>query len=74
MALCDVDAKYAAGCFRTISECQEVDGLSKMLDEQKDIDAVIVATPTIRIAVVAMAAMQRGKTRLRPEAADAYRW
>jgi len=61
VALCDVDAKYAAGVFERYPNAKKWTDYRKMLDEQKDIDAVIVATPDHTHAVVAMAAMQRGK-------------
>ncbi len=61
VALCDVDAKYAAGVFEKYPNAKKWTDYRKMLDEQKDIDAVIVATPDHLHAVVAMAAMQRGK-------------
>ena len=61
VALCDVDTKYAAGVFKKYPNARMWTDFRKMLDEQKDIDAVIVATPDHLHAVVAMAAMQRGK-------------
>jgi predicted dehydrogenase len=61
VALCDVDSKYAAGVFKKYPNAKMWTDFRKMLDEQKDIDAVIVATPDHLHAVVAMAAMQRGK-------------
>jgi len=61
VALCDVDAKYSAGVFQKYPNARQWTDFRKMLDEQKDIDAVIVATPDHLHAVVAMAAMQRGK-------------
>ncbi|MBN2320661.1 MAG: Gfo/Idh/MocA family oxidoreductase [Acidobacteria bacterium] len=68
VALCDVDESEAA---RARIEQSEINlkfpnarkylDYRKMLEEQKDIDAVIVATPDHTHAVVAMAAMQLGK-------------
>ena len=62
VALCDVDAKYSAGVFQKYPNARQWTDFRKMLDEQKDIDAVIVATPDHLHAVVAMAAMQRAST------------
>jgi len=61
VALCDVDSKYAAPVFERYPKARKWTDFRKMLDEQKDIDAVVVATPDHLHAVVAMAAMQRGK-------------
>jgi predicted dehydrogenase len=61
VALCDVDAKYAAPVFAKYPNAKTWTDYRKMLDEQKDIDAVVVATPDHLHAVIAMAAMQRGK-------------
>ncbi len=61
VALCDVDSAYSAGVFTRYPDARTWTDFRKMLDEQKDIDAVIVATPDHTHAVVAMAAMQRGK-------------
>jgi predicted dehydrogenase len=61
VALCDVDSKYAAAVFKKYPDARVWTDFRKMLDEQKGIDAVVVATPDHLHAVVAMAAMQRGK-------------
>jgi predicted dehydrogenase len=61
VALCDVDEKYAAPVFRRYPKARKWTDFRKMLDEQKEIDAVVVATPDHLHAVVAMAAMRRGK-------------
>ena len=61
VALCDVDTKYAAGVFKKYPDARVWTDYRKMLDEQKDIEAVVVATPDHTHAVVAMAAMERGK-------------
>jgi predicted dehydrogenase len=61
VALCDPDAEYASGVFRKYPNAKKWADFRKMLDEQKDIDAVVVATPDHTHAVIAMAAMQRGK-------------
>jgi predicted dehydrogenase len=61
VALCDVDDSYAAKVFQSYPNARKWKDFRKMLDEQKDIDAVVVATPDHNHAVVAMAAMQRGK-------------
>jgi predicted dehydrogenase len=68
VALCDVDESEAA---RRAAEHSEIlkefpnaarySDFRVMLEKQKDIDAVIVATPDHSHAVIAMAAMQLGK-------------
>ena len=61
VALCDVDSGRAANSFKTYKKAKQYVDFRKMLDKQKDIDAVIVTTPDHNHAVVAMAAMQLGK-------------
>jgi predicted dehydrogenase len=61
MALCDVDSKLAGGVFARYPKAKRYGDFRTMLDQQKDIDAVIVATPDHTHAVAAMAAMRRGK-------------
>jgi predicted dehydrogenase len=61
VALCDVDDNYAAKVYEKYPNARKWKDFRKMLDEQKDIDAVIVATPDHSHAVVAISAMQHGK-------------
>jgi predicted dehydrogenase len=61
VALCDVDWDYAAETFKTYPKAAQYKDFRIMLEKQKDIDAVIVATPDHTHAVIGMAAMQRGK-------------
>jgi predicted dehydrogenase len=61
VALCDVDDEFAANAFKSYPKAAKYKDFRKMLDTQKDIDAVIVATPDHSHAVIAMAAMRRGK-------------
>jgi len=61
VALCDVDWKYAARAFNKYPNAKQYKDFREMLDKQKDIDAVVIATPDNTHAVAAMAAIQRGK-------------
>ena len=61
VALCDVDWRYAAGTFNQYPQAKKYKDFRKMLEEQKDIDAVVVATPDHLHACVAMAAIKMGK-------------
>jgi len=61
VALCDVDEKYAGRVFKKYPNSRKWTDFRKMLDEQKDIDAVVIAVPDHLHAVVAMAALKRGK-------------
>jgi predicted dehydrogenase len=63
VALCDVDEKLP-GTVRVFNEypnAKKYKDFRKMLEEQKDIDAVIVATPDHTHAVAAMMAIKMGK-------------
>ena len=61
VALCDVDREYAAKIFKAYPKAAQYTDYRVMLEKQKDIDAVMVATPDHTHAVVTMAAMQAGK-------------
>ncbi|MBN2375169.1 MAG: Gfo/Idh/MocA family oxidoreductase [Sedimentisphaerales bacterium] len=61
VALCDVDDEYAAKTFQRYPQAKRYRDYRKMLAEQQDIDAVVIATPDHTHAVIAMAAMKAGK-------------
>ena len=61
VALCDVDHSHAARAFKEFPQAKVYSDYRVMLEKQKDIDAVIVATPDHTHAVITMAALQMGK-------------
>jgi len=61
VALCDVDDKYAARVFKKYPNAKKYHDFRKMLDQEKNIDAVVIATPDHSHAVVAMTAIKMGK-------------
>ena len=61
VALCDVDDKYAAKVFKLYPRAKKYRDFRKMLEKQKDIDAVVIATPDHLHAVVSMTAIRMGK-------------
>lgn len=61
VALCDVDDAYAEKAFVLYPKAKKWRDFREMLEKQKDIDAVIIATPDHTHAVIAMTAMKMGK-------------
>lgn len=62
VALCDVDWNKEVGiAFNTYAKAKRYKDFRIMLDTQKDIDAVMIATPDHTHAVISMAAIRRGK-------------
>ena len=62
VALCDVDWKHAAGTFKRYPKAKKYWDFRKMLEkEDKNIDAVVVATPDHMHAVATMMAIKMGK-------------
>jgi len=61
VALCDVDHDYAAGTFKKYPDARVYTDFRRMLAEQPEIDAVVIATPDHTHAVIAMAAIRAGK-------------
>ncbi len=61
VAVCDVDANNAARAAKPFPKAKIYTDFRKMLEEQKDIDAVMVATPDHNHAVVTMMALGMGK-------------
>ena len=57
VALCDVDDRYSANTYKLFPKAKRYHDFRKMLEKQKDIDGVMVATPDHTHAVVAMAAI-----------------
>ena len=62
VALCDVDKNYAAGVFKKYPNAKAYTDFRTMLEkEDKNIDAVIIATPDHTHAVITMMAIKMGK-------------
>ncbi len=61
VALCDVDDKSAAGSYQRYPNAKRYRDFRKMLDQEKGIDAVVIATPDHIHAVAVMAALKAGK-------------
>ena len=61
VALCDVDWNLAGPVFKEYPNAKKYKDFRKMLEEEKSIDAVIVATPDHTHAVIAMTAIKLGK-------------
>ncbi|MHC4619542.1 MAG: Gfo/Idh/MocA family protein [Planctomycetota bacterium] len=61
VALCDVDYDRAAKAFEMCPKAPKYRDFRKMLDKQKDIEAVVITTPDHTHAVAAMRAMRMGK-------------
>jgi predicted dehydrogenase len=61
VALCDVDTKRAEGTFKRYPRAKKYRDFRKMLEKEKNIDAVVVATPDHTHAVATMMAIQMGK-------------
>jgi len=61
VALCDVDWKHAAETFKRYPDARRYRDFRVMLEKEKNIDAVVVATPDHTHAVAAMTAIKLGK-------------
>ena len=61
IALCDVDFQRAAGTFNKFPNAKQYKDFRIMLEKEKDIEAVITATPDHTHAVSAMMAIKMGK-------------
>jgi len=61
VALCDVDWAHAARTFNKFPKAKRHKDYRRMLEEQKDIDAVVIGTPDHHHAFASMAAIKQGK-------------
>jgi predicted dehydrogenase len=61
IALCDVDSAYAAETFNRYPKARVYRDYRVMLEKEKDIDAVIIATPDHTHAVITLAVLEAGK-------------
>lgn len=61
VALCDCDSRSAAGSIKKYPKAKVYTDWRKMLDAEKGIDAVVVATPDHNHAIISIAAMKLGK-------------
>jgi predicted dehydrogenase len=61
VALCDVDPTYAAPTFKRYPSARVWTDYRRMLDQQQDIEAVVIATPDHTHAIISAAAMRAGK-------------
>jgi predicted dehydrogenase len=61
VALCDVDWNYARKIFEKYPKAKRYKDYRKMLETEKSIDAVVIATPDHNHAHISVAAMKAGK-------------
>ena len=61
VALCDVDEAYAAHTFKQYPNAKRYKDFRQMLETEKGIDAVVVATPDHVHAIVSITAIKLGK-------------
>lgn len=61
VALCDVDHNHAAHVFKRYPGAKPFTDYRKLLEERKDLDGVVIATPDHLHAFVSMAALKLGK-------------
>jgi hypothetical protein len=61
VALCDVDWRQAAETFKKFPQAKRYHDFRKMLEKEKNIEAVVVATPDHTHTVAAMMAVKMGK-------------
>jgi predicted dehydrogenase len=60
VALCDCDARQAKEAFARHPDAARYTDWRRLLDREKDLEAVLVSTPDHNHAAIAIAAMQRG--------------
>ncbi len=60
-ALCDVNANNLTACARRFPAAKTYRDFRILLDQEKDVDAVVISTPDHIHAVATMAAIKRGK-------------
>lgn len=61
VALCDVDDPYAAKAYERYPNAKRYKDYRILLEKEKEIDAVLIATPDHTHAVITLAAMKAGK-------------
>ena len=61
VALCDVDSNKAAGTFKAFPKAAQFRDYRVLLEKQKNIDAVMIATPDHMHAPISLAALRAGK-------------
>lgn len=61
VALCDVDQNYAAKTYKQYPKAKVYTDFREMLEKQKDIEAVIIATPDHTHAMIGLAAIRAKK-------------
>jgi predicted dehydrogenase len=61
VALCDVDEVYASETFNKYPKAKKYLDFRRMLEKQKDIEAVVIATPDHTHAIISMVAIKAGK-------------
>ena len=60
-ALCDVDLKHAGGTFTKYPQARAHRDFRKLIDDSRDLDAILIATPDHLHAPAAIRAMRAGK-------------